>query len=264
MKQRIITGILAGAGFLGLLYLGGTWFALIISVLALIGYYEFINMMKLKHTDPASIIGYLSIAFLVIPRFQETHGFGMFSFETGIWAMMVLFLMTTVFTKNRINIHDVSLLFLGVLYIGTGFHFIGLTRSLEHGLFWTLLLFACIWATDSGAYFTGWAIGKRLLWPSISPKKTVEGAVGGILFSVVAAIGFSLYSPDLLPVPQALSIAVLVSIFSQLGDFVESALKRSQGVKDSGSLLPGHGGILDRVDSWLFVFPLVHLFALLL
>ncbi|MEB3101128.1 phosphatidate cytidylyltransferase [Ferviditalea candida] len=263
MKQRITTGILAGAGFLVLLYLGGAWFALIISVLALIGYYEFISMMKLRHTDPASIIGYLSIAFLVIPRSQESHALGIFSFETGIWAMMVLFLLATVVTKNRTNVHDVSILFLGTLYIGTGFHFMGLTRSLEHGLFWTLLVFACIWATDSGAYFTGWAIGKRLLWPSISPKKTVEGAVGGILFSVVTAIGFSLYSPDLLSVRQALLIAVLASIFSQLGDFVESALKRSQGVKDSGTILPGHGGILDRVDSWLFVFPMVHLFALL-
>ncbi len=261
MKQRIITGVFAGAGFLLMLAIGGYGFAALIAVLSVIGYYEFLRMNGAKPWEWSSVVGFLGIVYFVVPFGRWTPAFP--PLEIAIWLWLLVFLAVTVISKNREPIDKIALSFLGVVYIGTGFHFMIYTRWLEHGLFWTLLLFVCIWVSDSAAYFTGRAIGKRLLWPEISPKKTVEGAVGGIAFSVAAAIGFSLYAPELLSVSKAVGIGLAASVLGQLGDLIESAYKRVRGIKDSGAILPGHGGVLDRCDSWLIVFPFVHLLSLL-
>ncbi|MNE53545.1 Phosphatidate cytidylyltransferase [compost metagenome] len=133
----------------------------------------------------------------------------------------------------------------------------------DHGLFWTLLLLCCIWGSDAGAYFVGRSLGKNKLWPAISPNKTVEGALGGVLISVVISVIFALFVPDLLTIGRALLIGISCAVLGQLGDLVQSAYKRVYGIKDSGSLLPGHGGILDRCDSWIIVFPFVHIVMLM-
>ncbi|MCK9906374.1 phosphatidate cytidylyltransferase, partial [Frankia sp. Cpl3] len=122
------------------------------------------------------------------------------------------------------------------------------------GLVLTVLVILGIWATDSGAYFVGKAMGKRKLWPAISPNKTVEGSVGGLLFAIVIVFLVNALVGQISPM-HALTIALIAGIAGQMGDLVESAFKRHFGVKDSGQILPGHGGVLDRCDSWLFVFP---------
>ncbi|MNW64207.1 Phosphatidate cytidylyltransferase [compost metagenome] len=106
-------------------------------------------------------------------------------------------------------------------------------------------------------------MGKNKLWPAISPNKTVEGALGGVLISVVISVIFALFVPDLLTIGRALLIGISCAVLGQLGDLVQSAYKRVYGIKDSGSLLPGHGGILDRCDSWIIVFPFVHIVMLM-
>ncbi|MOA34727.1 Phosphatidate cytidylyltransferase [compost metagenome] len=133
----------------------------------------------------------------------------------------------------------------------------------QHGLFWTFLSFCCIWASDIGAYFVGRAIGKNKLWPSISPNKTVEGALGGVFMSLVVSVLFALFAPELVSVPKALLIGLLAAVAGQFGDLIQSAYKRVRDIKDTGKLLPGHGGVLDRCDSWLIVFPLLSLTELL-
>jgi phosphatidate cytidylyltransferase len=116
-----------------------------------------------------------------------------------------------------------------------------------------------VWLTDTGAYIFGRLFGKRKLWPEISPNKTVEGFVGGILCSTIVAVVFSIYYDMPLSLFPLLLVTWLLSLFGQLGDLVESALKRHFDVKDSGTLLPGHGGILDRFDSFIFVLPLMNI-----
>lgn len=116
-----------------------------------------------------------------------------------------------------------------------------------------------IWSTDSGAYFIGKSLGKRKLWPEISPNKTVEGFIGGIVTAVVLSLVFQAVTGFLPSYLLVMFITLLLSIFGQLGDLVESALKRHYHVKDSGTILPGHGGILDRFDSFLFVLPFLYL-----
>jgi phosphatidate cytidylyltransferase len=262
LKQRIMTGLLAGAGFISLMYIGNHWFAALILALALIAFLEYLRMFQYKAFDLTSLVGYAGIAYLVTPWNLIGYGHS-YSFQTAVWLLLFILFTVTVITKNRTAIDKAAIVFIGVVYIGFGSHYMIQTRLLDNGLFWTLLLFSCIWLTDTGAYFTGRAIGKHLLWPAISPKKTVEGALGGIAFSVAAAIVFSLYRPDLLEITTAVRIGIIVAFIGQLGDLMQSAYKRVRGVKDTGAILPGHGGVLDRVDSWLVVFPFVHLLNVL-
>jgi len=128
---------------------------------------------------------------------------------------------------------------------------------------WFLLgMFAILWTHDTFAYLCGSMFGRHPLWKSISPKKSIEGSIGGFGFAVVAAYIISIFSADL-PVWVWIAIAFVVAFFGTAGDLAESVLKRRAGVKDSGNLLPGHGGILDRFDSLLLVSPLVFIFVLL-
>lgn len=262
MKQRIITGALAGAVFLAFLLLGGAWFNTLVLLLAVIGYYEFVRMNGFKVLQIWSIAGFIGIVYVVFPH--DLLPFSLhFSGTEAIWLLTLVLLAATVWTKNKETIDRVALLLIGVVYIGIGFRYLQQTMDMQHGLFWTLLVLCCIVVTDSGAYFTGRAIGKRPLWPAISPKKTVEGTVGGLVISVIVAVIFALSAPALLTIPNAIGIGVAAAIFGQLGDLIESAYKRFRGVKDSGNILPGHGGVLDRCDSWLIVFPVVHILGML-
>ncbi len=142
-----------------------------------------------------------------------------------------------------------------------------LTRHLEvvyiaQGAGGILLLLGPIWACDSGAYFVGRAIGKRPLAPVVSPNKTWEGAVGGFVASVAAAVAVGHLALDL-PVLTGVGAGAIIGVFGQFGDLAESALKRGAGVKDSGRLIPGHGGLLDRLDSLTFAAPALYYFLLL-
>ena len=122
-----------------------------------------------------------------------------------------------------------------------------------------------VWATDTGAYMIGRQIGRKKLMPKVSPNKTVEGFLGGILSAVLVAALYMLIDRQLTTGYSffvTLGLVAIFSIFAQFGDLVESAIKRHFGVKDSGKLIPGHGGILDRFDSMIFVFPIMHFFGL--
>ncbi len=158
----------------------------------------------------------------------------------------------------------VGRLLLGMLYVGGLMAFIPLVRRLDDGVGWIFVLLAASWLGDTGAYFAGRALGKHKLAPSLSPKKTWEGAIGGFFTSMGGAVLFGwLFGVDASWVILAVLGGVL-DAFGVLGDLAESMLKRAFGVKDSGGILPGHGGILDRVDSVLFAAPVLYLAVLLL
>lgn len=262
MKQRVITGVVAAAIFLPIVYVGGLPFILLTYVLATVGLYELLKMRKLSLF---SIPGVLSILMLWVllfpPQYNEIIATLPYSkTELGI-AFVLLLLTYTVITKNLFTFENVSFLILSVLYVGIGFYFFIETRQ-AGGLVYLFYSVFVIWATDSGAYFIGKAYGKTKLWPDISPNKTVGGFIGGICSAIVVALLFSLFTDMNVSVLSLMGITVVLSVFGQIGDLVESALKRHFGVKDSGTILPGHGGILDRFDSLLFVWPLLHFFHL--
>jgi phosphatidate cytidylyltransferase len=259
--QRIVTGVVAGAAFVGLLAAGGWYYSGLLLLLALIGYWEFARLNGQAWTRLDVLIGFAAVLLIALP--QLPFGWKLPSFEATAWLLMFILLSGTVLSKNRIQLEHASVMFLGAIYVGTGFHYMAVTRELEHGIFWSALTFACIWASDAGAYFVGKAIGKTKLWPSISPNKTIEGALGGLLIAVGVGLIFASVRPEWLGYGQAALIGLTAAVAGQLGDLIQSAYKRFRGVKDSGNLLPGHGGVLDRMDSWLIVFPIVHLLGLL-
>ena len=228
-------------------------------LLASIGLYELLKMKKLTIFSPYGLLSLLFLWTILLPN-DFLVDFYYSKTELGI-AFILLLLTYTVITKNRFNFEDAGFSVLSSIYVGIGFYFLMETRAA--GLVYIFYSLFIIWATDSGAYFIGKAIGKNKLWPEISPNKTVEGSLGGIVCAILVAVLFGLLSDKINATVLTLSaITIVLSIFGQIGDLVQSAFKRHFHVKDSGNILPGHGGILDRVDSWLFVFPLLHFFHL--
>ncbi|WP_027414637.1 phosphatidate cytidylyltransferase [Aneurinibacillus terranovensis] len=258
MKTRIITGIVGGAGFLLLVYAGGVWFTSLIFFMATIAYYELIRMNKMKIFDWPALAGLLLLWLLILPRMVWQ---GEFIRGDILYIFVLLFLFITVASKNRIQYRHVAYILFSCIYLGIAFHFMNETRLVQ-GLGITLAILFSTWATDTGAYFAGKFFGKTKLWPSISPNKTVEGSLGGIVLTVIVMVIFAL-SLHSVPLAKALILGVVVSVSGQIGDLMESAVKRTLDVKDSGSILPGHGGILDRFDSLIVVFPALHLLQLL-
>ncbi|MDT8858994.1 phosphatidate cytidylyltransferase [Alkalihalobacillus sp. MEB130] len=265
MKQRIITGMVGGAVFLTMVLLGGWIFALFISILASVAMVELLRMKRIAPISIMGIISLLSMWLLLVPTnwFEQVVPSHFTKVEIFIFVILVL-LMFTVLTKNTFTFDQVGFVILSSVYVGFGFHYLIMTRDIpEYGLYLVFFVLFIIWTTDSGAYFVGRKWGKNKLWPDISPKKTIEGSLGGLLAAlIVGTIFFSIF-PIFSSYITALLVIVVASVFGQLGDLVESALKRHYAVKDSGNVLPGHGGILDRFDSLIYVMPILHLLQLI-
>ncbi|GAE36061.1 phosphatidate cytidylyltransferase [Halalkalibacter akibai] len=265
MKQRIITGVIGSAGFIIMVLLGGWIFSLFISILASVAMVELLKMKKIAPLSLMGIVSILSMWLLLVPTtwFNKIMFLSFTKVEIFIFVILVL-LMFTVLTKNSFTFDQVGFVVLSSVYVGFGFHYLIMTRDIaETGLYLVFFVLLIIWTTDSGAYFVGRKFGKNKLWPDISPKKTIEGSIGGIIAAIVVGIIFYSFIPIFSSLITALLVIVVASVFGQLGDLVESALKRHYAVKDSGNVLPGHGGILDRFDSLIYVMPILHLLQLI-
>lgn len=259
MKQRIVTAVVALALFVPIVILGGLPFTLAIYLIATVGLYELLRMKDLHLFTIPGMLTWIVLAVMLMPASwgDWVHETLRYTKIELAFAAILLLLIYTVVVKNRFTFDHVAFAILGALYVGIGFYYLIETRMI--GIEFVVYALLVIWMTDTGAYFTGRKIGKRKLWPDISPNKTIEGFVGGIIWAVVFACIFQLFIPIASSYVILIAVTVVASIVGQLGDLVESAIKRHYDVKDSGKLLPGHGGILDRFDSLLFVLPLLHL-----
>lgn len=261
MKVRIISAIVAIAIFLPLLYIGGIPFILLVYAMATIGLYELLKMRKQPLISIQGVLSLILLWIILLPgQVFETGQGADIKMNAAILAVL-LFLSYTVISKNKFDFDDAGFVTLSVLYVGIGFHFLMETR--EAGIVYLFYVLFVVWGTDSGAYFVGRSLGKRKLWPEISPNKTIGGSVGGILIALLIALAFYTFTTIDIPLLKLLIVTVILSVFGQLGDLAQSAFKRHYGVKDSGNIMPGHGGILDRCDSWLFVLPLFHLLQII-
>ena len=156
---------------------------------------------------------------------------------------------------------DAALILMGFLYVPLLLSHLVMIRMLPHGVSWLFLIMVIVMAGDSAAYYVGSSFGRTKLYPAVSPKKSVEGALGGLAGSLIGAlISKGLFFPEL-SVGDCVACALLLGVLGQLGDLFESLVKRSCGVKDSGVIIPGHGGILDRMDSILFAGPAAYYYA---
>lgn len=262
MKKRILTAILALIIFVPFVLYGALPFTLLVYLLATIGLIELIKMRKMNHSLVPAIIAILFLWIMLWDFEQDIIPvIGLDKLEL-IMVFGLLLLACTVLSKNAFHFDDAGFMLLSALYIGMGFYYLIVVRA--DGLNYIFYVLFVIWATDTGAYFFGRAFGKKKLWPKISPNKTIEGAVGGIVLACVVGVVFQLVDPFPYTMFTMIGITILVSVFGQIGDLVESAFKRYYDVKDSGNILPGHGGILDRLDSLLFVLPILHVLQFVL
>ncbi|AQP53217.1 phosphatidate cytidylyltransferase [Vagococcus penaei] len=261
MRQRVITAVIALILFIPLIIIGGIPLQLVAALLGAVGVYELFNMKGLELKSFEGVLALLAVIFLILGG-TDSLNFLPNSFDSGslFYLPIMGILMLSVFSKNAYTFDEAAFPVLVSLYVGMGFKNFVLAR--EAGL--SILLFALfvVWATDIGAYMFGVKFGKNKLAPHISPNKSIEGALGGILSAVVVSFVYLLFFPFNYSLIVMMVLTVLFSIVGQMGDLVQSAYKRHYGFKDSGNILPGHGGILDRFDSLLFVFPLMHLFGL--
>jgi phosphatidate cytidylyltransferase len=159
---------------------------------------------------------------------------------------------------------ELALLLFGFFYLTIPLGHLALLRDLPQGPRWILLVLLLVMSSDTAAYFSGTFCGRHKLYPPVSPNKSVEGAFGGLIGSLAAAWLAGTTFMSWVPMFQLLLLGLAAGVVAELGDLLESLLKRSFGVKDSGAIIPGHGGILDRLDSLLFAFPLTYYFALVL
>ena len=254
---RIITGLILAIGWL-LLLLVGTYplFCFVITLCGGMGLYEFLRMSssttEQKYVAPVVILGVFPLAAAslwgssaVIPSL-----FLAFSILVGITL--------SVYPALNNSLFFIARLWFGIFYVGFCASHLILLRSLPQGIYWLLVLTAVTVFSDTGAYYVGRTFGKTKLYPALSPGKTRGGAVGGIVSGMLSGLVVAvLFFEGINPVTAALLFLVL-SVVGIMGDLVESLVKRASGVKDSGFILPGHGGVLDRCDSLLFTAPVLY------
>jgi phosphatidate cytidylyltransferase len=256
LQLRVLAGVIGGAVFIGAIYLNEWSFFMLFLALTVLGLLEFYRLLAAKGFQPNRVIGALLGVGLYVLGFLVKHGDVSSDCLFLLPPVMLLALVAELYRKKEQPFTNVALTLVGVFYIAAPFTMLHVLAFLPDRYSWQIILgvMFLIWASDTGAYAAGKTFGKNKLFPRISPGKTWEGWVGGVLLSLGVAWLLSVYFTDL-ALWHWLGVAVLVSVFGVLGDLVESMLKRSLDVKDSGTLIPGHGGILDRFDSLILVVP---------
>ncbi|MCK8624023.1 phosphatidate cytidylyltransferase [Apilactobacillus xinyiensis] len=262
MKQRVLTAIIALIIFVPIVIAGGIFVDIAGIFLGLVAMSEILVMKKKLVVSPEAFLAWIGVFLVIVPATWLDSTFNISNPSFWIYLVAMLFLLRTVVTKNAFSFDDAAVLFLAMFYIGNGFHYFIAARNAGLSiLFYALLI---VWMTDSGAYLIGRKIGKHKLAPNVSPNKTWEGSIGGsIIATIVGVLWICIYPIAGFNIFEILVITIILSIAGQFGDLVESALKRYYRVKDSGKILPGHGGILDRFDSLIFILPLLHLFGII-
>lgn len=260
MKTRTITAVIALLLFLPIVIIGSWPLLILVYLMAITGLYEILKMNRIHIVSLPGILSLIALCMVLIPQESFSPAIADFQLEI-IVALALIMLSTTVVSKNRFTFVDMGFCVLAVAYIGIGFMYFFETR--EYGLIYILYALLIVWLTDTGAYLFGKAFGRRKLWPQISPNKTIEGSLGGTLVSVLIPAVFVFTGLMEGSLWLLIPFTIVLSIFGQMGDLVESALKRHFDVKDSGTFLPGHGGILDRFDSFIFVLPLMNILPII-
>ncbi|HLR14565.1 MAG TPA: phosphatidate cytidylyltransferase [Bacillota bacterium] len=256
MKTRIITAVVALLLFVPIVLYGNWPFTLLVFAMATVGLHELLNIKKDVKSLLPTCISFLALWAFLCKNIEVFEQWIPLSFMQLLIIFVMLLCVLTVTSKNRISIESIGFYFIATMYITIGFSF--LVQAREHGISFILFILFIIWATDSGAYFVGSSLGKHKLWPSISPNKTIEGAIGGTLIALLVGIIFHLVHPFEYSLWVIALISIGIAVVGQLGDLVASAMKRHFSVKDFGYVLPGHGGIMDRFDSLIFVLPFLY------
>ena len=264
LKQRVLSAVIFVPVVFGLAYLGGLPFDIFLALILSIAGSEYARMVKHGGYQVSPILMIGAILGLLLCQILGTT-------DLLIYVLMALLAVFAVYALVKYEQDDkqafqsLAIQFFGIFYIGTlGGAGIRLNHVQPNGNLWVLVSIALVWMADMGAYFIGSRFGKRLVLPKLSPKKSLEGIIGGLGFGAVSGylIGLIVQSfvPELTPLKGAI-FGVSMGLVAFFGDALMSMLKRTMALKDTGSIIPGHGGILDRLDSMLWAFALGLMFA---
>jgi len=259
--KRIITAIIGLPIILGiLLFLPSIYFGVLIGIAVLVMLNEYFRMLERNNIRPYHVLGYVLICFIMVIFYVHIE-----SITVLFFVLPVTILLYSLIQKDEFDVilQRSSLTLFGILYIGGLSSYLIALRGFGNdktGRELVFLLIGIIWLTDTGAYYVGSALGKRALSPKISPKKTVEGALGGIIFGILGGLLINALFHNFIPMVECALISLLISIIGQCGDLVESLIKRALKTKDAGAILPGHGGMMDRLDAVIFSAPFMYLY----
>jgi phosphatidate cytidylyltransferase len=257
LYKRVISGLL----FLPIFYLF-TWklppvyFGALVLAAVVVGQDEFYRMAKARGIAPNSVLGVLLGALVILEAYHPMY-FGVGKFY--IAACLVLVMIARLFSTRPVDgaLEDISATFTGIVYVAVLFGFqVTIFKGVD-GRQWLVFLYLIIWASDIGAYSIGIPFGRHRLYEKVSPKKSIEGLIGALAAAAAMALLCRSWFMPRIDAVEAVVLALVLAAAGTIGDLVESLFKRAAGVKDSGVIIPGHGGILDRMDSMLFAAPVL-------
>lgn len=252
-KTRLISGIVLMAITIALMVNGGFPLFWVITAISVIGLFELYRAVGMEKTLPA-VVGYLSsivIDILILDNYYE------YLLMWLIASLMVL-MACYVIAYPKYNSEQMTMLFFGLIYVTVMLSFVFKVRFVQNGILYVWLIFIGAWGSDTCAYCVGKLLGKHKLPSKLSPNKTIEGCLGGIIGAALIGFLFALaFFKNTDYWWQFVVIGAISSVISQIGDLTASAIKRNHEIKDYGNLIPGHGGILDRFDSIIFIAPIV-------
>lgn len=252
LKTRTISAIIGLPLLFYVIIKGDIFLKLALIILSILGLNEFYNCTKNINVNPIKFIGFFSVPLIYILKVYIKE-------ELDVIVLLAIIILLLPLFNRKYNIKDCAVTLTGIIYVSIFFLYIYRIRELDYGYYIVWFVFIISWMTDTFAYFIGKHMGKHKLIPSISPNKTVEGSIGGIIGAVLGNIIYTLIFPDLkLNIYFVIFLGIIGSITAQIGDLVASAIKRNCNIKDYGNVIPGHGGILDRFDSILYVSPLIY------
>ena len=256
-KTRLISGILLVIAALLTIISGGYVLFFTLVCISLIGMQELYKAMGVhgESTGLLEIIGYLGAILYYVSLLLGFESYGLMT----VLVSLILIMFVYVFTYPKYNAHQIMSAFFGVVYVAVMLSFILLTRNLPDGKFIVWLIFLCSWGCDTCAYCVGMLIGKHKMAPVLSPKKSVEGGIGGVVGAGLLGVIYAAAIQG--PMVEYAVICGIGALISMVGDLAASAIKRNQGIKDYGKLIPGHCGILDRFDSVIFTAPVIYYLA---
>lgn len=266
LTSRIIVSLFGIPLILIVSIVGRVPFLIFTLAVALISFFEFANMISKRKFFPNVFIGSVSIIIILLNSY-----YAFTDIIILLFFIIPILLLSELFRNRESAIANIGASLIGIFYIGLFSSALVYVREFyketfflyDQGGYLIISIFAAIWICDSAAFFIGSAIGKHKVITRISPHKSWEGAIAGYIFAVLTIIAAKEIILNRISFTDAIVIGSIIGIFGQAGDFVESLIKRDVNVKDSSSILPGHGGILDRFDSLLFSAPLIYLYLFL-
>ena len=259
-KTRLLSGILLVIIALATIISGGYVLFFTLLAVSLIGMRELYKAMKVQD-EKANLLVYAGYAGAAIYYVAVLLDFGRYGTLAIIFGL-VLIMFVYVFSYPEFEAKQVMPPMFGIVYVAVMLSFIYLSRALPGGKFHVWLIFLCSWGCDTCAYCVGVLFGKHKMAPVLSPKKSVEGAVGGVVGAILLGIIYAAATKG--GMVEYAIICGVGALISMVGDLAASAIKRNQGIKDFGKLIPGHGGILDRFDSVIFTAPIIYFLSVLL